>query len=124
MTPQFELGTLIAERQIEYEASTGERTPVTVRVGQPHVHVREPHETWVCPLQIEGLGFPQVRGFFGVDAMQALLLCIHIIPSELGQHLRKNGGRFLFLGGPDNSFVSSCRSVLEYCGDAFPPEAQ
>jgi len=124
MIPQFELGPLIAERQMEFEAPTGERIPVTVRVGLPRVHAREPRETWVCPLQIEGLGSPQVRGFFGVDAMQALLLCVHIIPSELGHHLRKNGGRFLFLGGSDSSFVSSCRSALEYCGDTFPAEAQ
>jgi hypothetical protein len=117
---KFELGTLIAERLIEFEAKTGVRTPVAVRIGRPIVHEREPHELWVCPFQIEGLGSSEVRGCFGIDAMQALLLCVHIIPADLGHHLRAEGGRFLYLGEPDSSFVASCRTVLQYSGDVFP----
>lgn len=124
MNRQFELGVPIAERHLEFETRTGERTPVIVRVGRPVIDESAPHEDWVCPFQIEGLGSGRVMGIFGVDAMQALVLAIHTIPAELAHHLRHQGGRLLHLGHPDVSFVASCRTVLEHTSGEFPPEEQ
>lgn len=119
----FELGEIIADRHLVFEASEGWTRDVTVRLGRPVLDPSARNETWVCPFQIEGLGRARTMGMFGVDAMQALLLAIHTIPVELATYVIDPGGRFLHLGGVDKSFVSSCRTALQYAGDAFPPDA-
>jgi hypothetical protein len=121
MRHEFEIGDVIAERRITYEAAAGGRRPVVVRIGRPVLDTSAPNETWVCPFQIQGLDSDRVMGIFGVDAMQALLLAIHTIPAELAVYLREGGGRFVHLGDTDASFISSCRVALENAGDAFPP---
>jgi hypothetical protein len=123
MQRAFELGEIIAERRLVFEASKGGTRDVCVRIGRPVLDPSAPRETWVCPFQIEGLGTGRAMGIFGIDAMQALLLAIHTIPAELAIYVRDPGGRFLHLGDTDTSFVSGCRTVLEYAGDAFPPDA-
>jgi hypothetical protein len=119
---EFEIGDVIAERRLTYESATGSTRDVVVRLGRPLVDPSSPHQDWVCPFQIQGLGSERVKGIFGVDAMQALLLAMHTIPAELAAYVRDPGGRFLHLGETDSSFLSSCRSALEYAGDAFPPD--
>jgi hypothetical protein len=94
---------------------------VTVRIGRPVLDTSAPHETWVCPFQIDGIGSGKTRGIFGADAMQALLLAIHAIPVELAVCIRDSGGQFLHFGEPDASFVAACRMAIEYAGDEFPP---
>jgi hypothetical protein len=123
MRREFELGDVIAERRLVFEATAGWTQDISVKIGRPVLDSLAPHETWVCPFQVQGLGRGRVMGIFGVDAMQALLLAIHTIPAELACYIRDPGGRFLYLGGTDASFVSSCRTVVENTGDAFPPEA-
>jgi hypothetical protein len=120
MLREFEIVDVIAERRLTYEAP-GRSRPVVVRIGRPILDPAAPHETWVCPFQIQGLDSDRVMGIFGVDAMQALLLAIHTIPAELAVYLRDGGGRFVHLGDTDASFISSCRGALENAGDAFPP---
>jgi hypothetical protein len=121
MQREFDLGDVIAERRLVFEATPGWTRDVSVKIGRPVIDPSAPHETWMCPFQIQGLGTGRVMGIFGIDAMQALLLAIHTIPSELASYIRDPGGRFLHLGGTDTSFVSSCRTVLECAGDEFPP---
>ena len=123
MQRAFELGDVIAERRLVFEATEGWTRDVSVRIGRPVLDPSAPHETWICPFEIRGLGTGRAMGIFGVDAMQALLLAIHTIPSELAAYVRDPGGRFLYLGDVDTSFVSSCRTVLECTGDVFPRNA-
>lgn len=106
MQREFELGDVIAERQLVFEATAGWRRDVRVKIGRPALDPSAAHETWVGPFQIEGLGSGRVMGIFGADAMQALLLAIHTIPAELACYVRDPGGRFLHHGGTDSSFVS------------------
>jgi uncharacterized protein DUF6968 len=121
MGREFELGDLIAERQLTFESAAGESHQVVVRIGRPVVDHSAPHKDWFCPFQIQGLGSESVKAIFGVDAMQALLLAIHTIPAELAVYVRDAGGRFVYPGETDGSFISPCRSALEHAGDAFPP---
>jgi hypothetical protein len=121
MEHTFELGDVIAERRLVFEATEGWTRDVSVKIGRPVLDPSAPRETWVCPFEIQGLGTGRAMGILGVDAMQALLLAIHTIPSELAAYVRDPGGRFLHHGDVDTSFVSSCRTVLEYAGDVFPP---
>lgn len=123
MRQDFELGDVIAERRLVFHATAGWTRDVTVCIGRPVVDASTPQRVWVCPFQIRGLGEERVRGIYGVDAMQALLLAIHTIPAEMAAYVGEPGGTFLHLGKPDDGFVSPCRTVLKYADDAFPPEA-
>ena len=121
MAPDFALGDVIAERHLTFQPRVGAAQDVTVRIGRPVQDSSAPHETWVCPFQIEGIGSGKTRGIFGADAMQALLLAIHTIPVELAVCIRDSGGQFLHFGEPDTSVVAACRMAIEYAGDEFPP---
>ena len=107
----FELGDLVAERQLMFEAGSGETKEVVVRVGRPIPDA--PNRAWVCPYQVSGLGRDRVVGIFGADSMQALLLALHTIPAELSSFVRKLGGRFLHNGEPEVGFVRSCQFVVD-----------
>jgi hypothetical protein len=119
--PIVDIGDVIAERRLTFQPREGVPLDVTVRIGRPVLHASAPHETWICPFQIEGIGSGKTRGIFGADAMQALLLAIHTIPVELAVCIRDSGGKFLHFGEPDASFVAACRMAIEYAGDEFPP---
>ena len=121
MPTVFDIGDVIAERRLTFQPRDGAPQDVTVRVGRPVLDASAPHETWICPFQIEGIGSGKTRGIFGADAMQALLLAIHTIPVELAACIRDSGGEFLHFGEPDASFVAACRMAIEYAGDEFPP---
>ena len=121
MPTVLEIGDVIAERRLTFQPREGGPQDVLVRLGRPVLDESTPHETWICPFQIEGIGSGKTRGMFGADAMQALLLAIHTIPVELAVCIRDSGGQFLHLGEPDASFVSACRIAIEYAGDEFPP---
>jgi hypothetical protein len=116
---KFEIGEVIAERQMTYVANDGSSTAVSVHVGKPIPDPSAEHGDWFCPYKISGLGDSEVRAIFGVDSMQALLLAIHTIPAELAAHIRNQGGRFQSYGHDDASFILSCRVVLKYSGDVF-----
>jgi len=123
MQRTFELGDVIADRRLVFEATEGWTRDVSVKIGRPVRDTSAPRETWVCPYEIQGLGTGRAMGIFGVDAMQALVLAIHTIPSELAAYARNPGGRFLHLGRVDTSFVSACRTALESAGDEGAPNA-
>jgi hypothetical protein len=96
----LEIGDVIAERRLTFQPHEGAPQDVTVRSGRPVLDESAPHETWICPFQIEGIGSGKTRGMFGADAMQALLLAIHTIPVELAVCIRDSGGQFLHLANP------------------------
>jgi len=119
--PTVDIGDVIAERRLAFQPPEGGPQDVTVRIGRPVLDASAPHETWICPFQIEGIGSGKTRGICGADAMQALLLAIHTIPVELAVCIRESRGQFLHFGEPDVSFVAACRMAIEYAGDEFPP---
>src|SRR5262249_42033787 len=101
MSRELELGDVIAERRLTFQPREGAAQDVIVRIGRPMPDTSAPHEKWVCPFQIEGIGNGNTRGLYGVDAMQALLLAIHTIPVELSVWIRDLDGQFLDLGERD-----------------------
>jgi hypothetical protein len=115
----FTIGDILAERHMQFEANAGWTKDVVIRIGRP---VRDPESSraWVCPYQIEGLGYDDVKGIFGSDAMQALVLSLHSIPGELAAFTRDPGGTFMRHGKPDSSLLFACRTTLDVAGDAFP----
>jgi hypothetical protein len=115
----FELGDVIAERRMTFQPRDGGPQEVTVRIGRPILDASAPRPTWVCPFQITGIGDGETHGLFGIDSMQALLHTVHTIPVELAAYARDADGQFLLFGKPDSSFVSACRTTIEYAGDDF-----
>jgi len=76
----FALGEVLASRTVKYQSPLCPSGELTVQIGQP---VPDGEGAWVCPFQIGGVPDEPVRGIFGVDAFQALILALHIIPTEL-----------------------------------------
>ena len=95
MPTVLEIGDVIAERRLTFQPREGGPQDVLVRLGRPVLDASAPHETWIGPFQIEGIGSGKTPGMFGADAMQALLLAIHTIPVELAVCIRDSGGQFL-----------------------------
>lgn len=120
MKKEFEIGEVIADRRMTYVEDNGNSRDVLVRIGRPVPDLIDDVEQWVCPFQIMGIGDGAVKGIFGIDAMQALLLGIHSIPAELAAHVLYQGGRFQRYGEDDTSFVFGCRTVLTYSDEMFP----
>jgi hypothetical protein len=119
----FELGEVMAERRVTFEADAGWSRDVWIRLGKPRADPLGKGRSWLCPYQIAGLERDGVNAIFGADAMQALLLAVHTIPAELAALMKNPGGHFIYLGKPEESFLSACRSCIEVLGDdVLPPE--
>src|SRR5215468_4845322 len=87
---KVELGSVIAERRLRV---TGQpELDVRVRIGAPRPCPDDPQTNYYCPYQIAGLGIGKVRYAGGVDAVQALELAIHILPTELDALRQKYPG--------------------------------
>ncbi|MDP4505203.1 DUF6968 family protein [Nonomuraea turcica] len=101
MTMTYELGDVVAERQLEAVAEDGARTPVTVRIGRPRPDRLSSHGDWRCPHQIAGLGEERAGAAFGVDSLQALLLSVHKLRLELARRAQDARVRLDWLDQPD-----------------------
>jgi hypothetical protein len=78
---KVELGAVIAERRLRVIGRP--ELEVRVRIGTPRPFPDDPNTNYYCPYQIHGVGSGKVRYAGGVDALQALELAIHILPTEL-----------------------------------------
>ncbi|MEW1655655.1 MULTISPECIES: DUF6968 family protein [unclassified Streptomyces] len=100
MCAEYELGQVIASRELVFTAPDGTQLPVLLEVGVP---CRDPEGTdWYCPCRITG--YPgvvdRVTAIFGVDSLQALQCALTRFPAEL------NGVEGLtFLGETDLMLV-------------------
>ena len=52
-------------------------------------------QDWGCPRRLTGFGEPIVHTIGGIDAMQALTLDLHMLPTELEAPAREDGSQFL-----------------------------
>lgn len=98
---------VIAERVLEFWAP-GRKTSkrVTVRIGAPEdLGARK---DWRVPIEIIGPGKDQIRKmrYGGVDAVQALVLTLAILPTELKLIAKAAGGKLTFFGRKDLDFYT------------------
>jgi hypothetical protein len=75
-------------------ASNGERKPVRVEIGRPHVDERG---SWACPVVVTWVG-DEIREIHGEDSMQALCLGVQFVRSML-QSAVERGSRLLHAEG-------------------------
>jgi hypothetical protein len=101
MAMTYELGEIMAERQLEAVTTDGARTRVTVRFGRPRPDELSANGDWCCPHQIVGLGEEGVGASFGVDSLQALLLSVYKVRLKLDERAAAAAVRLDWLGQPD-----------------------
>lgn len=111
----FTMTTPIASRTLLYEAADGNKREISLELGTPSRVSLETRDTWCCPFQIDGFGERIIRAIYGIDAMQALVLALHILPAELRALARDDGGRFL--NEADLGLEHACRVHLEIVGE-------
>ncbi|MGI5214083.1 DUF6968 family protein [Plantactinospora sp. CA-290183] len=100
MTTSYELGEVVAERLVDAVAEDGSRTPVVLKIGKP-LPDPLPGGDWYCPRQVLGLGDEAVQASFGVDSLQALLLCVYGLRLTLAERADAASVRLDWLGQPD-----------------------
>jgi hypothetical protein len=91
---------------------------VRVRIGTPRPFPDDPHANYYCPYQIAGLGSAKVRYAGGVDAMQALELALHILPTELDA-LRQEHPGLGWVDAPDGDYGFS-HAVSKFVENGAP----
>jgi hypothetical protein len=94
MMRTFALGEELSSRTLRFRTRSGNVLNVTVVLGKPVADLEPPERAWICPFQIVGIRDEPVRAMFGVDAFQALVLALHVIPTELRSIARDESGSF------------------------------
>jgi hypothetical protein len=105
--------TTIASQALSYQRADGSPSQITVELGTPGPS-NEGMRDWECPFQITGFGEPIKRTIFGIDSMQALVLALHVLPTQLNALAREDGGRFL--DQSDLGLDHACRVHLDEAG--------
>jgi len=98
---------IIAERVLEFWAPGKKRSKrVTVRIGAPEYLGRR--KDWVIPIAIIGPEKDQIleRRYGGTDAVQALVLTLAILPTELKLIANAAGGKLTFFGRKNLDFLT------------------
>jgi hypothetical protein len=80
----------VATLELVEVASDGERKPIRVEIGRPHLDGRG---SWACPVIVTPVS-NEVREIHGEDSMQALCLGIRFVRSML-QSVVDRGNRLL-----------------------------
>jgi hypothetical protein len=111
----FELGDVIATRKVRFKGADGTLVDVSVSLGKPVPDPRDPQRTRMCPYQIRGIGDERIRAIFGIDTMQALILALHILPTELAAIARETGGSFVS-DEQDLGLTHACQLQMEGFG--------
>jgi len=91
----------IARREFEFNGRDGP-VKVVASIGTPAVMPDDPHQEWYCPWLIEGPDKTRSSDGVGVDTMQALLLALSGMRTDLEMIARK--GKLTFLAGEDLMF--------------------
>ncbi|GAA2599329.1 DUF6968 family protein [Streptomyces tubercidicus] len=100
MAMVYELGEVMAERELEAVTRDGGRTPVVVKLGTPHPDPLGTGEDWCCPHQILGLGDENVLAAFGVDSLQAFLMATRSLKAHLAERSAAASVTLTWLGQP------------------------
>jgi hypothetical protein len=88
------LGEILASRTLRFQLGSRPAIDITVKVGRPVPDPEDHDRSWICPFQISGIRDEPVRAIFGIDAIQALVLALHALPTELRAMAREESGSF------------------------------
>src|SRR5262245_35698946 len=96
----------IATQMLCVRCNDGEK-PIVIHLYAP----KQQEADWQCEPFIAGFGREVRRHAFGVDAMQALVLAIHILPTEVRKFANEEGAEFI--EEPDFGIDRACWMNLE-----------
>ncbi len=96
------LGRVIASREIDFIHHSGKVELAIVSIGEPIQP--EAKGPWGCPYRVQTPSFQRTFAMAGEDSMQALILSLHVIGSELIGLARENNGVFKQYGDDDLGF--------------------
>ncbi|WP_154662551.1 DUF6968 family protein [Solimonas flava] len=97
------LKQVVACRELEFvHSSDGSKEAVLVSIGVPFEEEKDIQ--WRCPYTIEAPSFKKSFGVAGADSMQALLLTVSIMSSELKALEKRHSGVFTQYGEPATGF--------------------
>jgi Domain of unknown function (DUF6968) len=94
----YAMTRVVARRYLEYRPAQGRSGKVIVEIGKPAPDPASKYGDWYCPHRITGLGETRVFPVFGVDPVQALILCLAHLSAEITRWGRKDGA-LRWLGG-------------------------
>jgi len=86
-----EIGEVIARRELKLAQDGREPADVIVLIGRPRQ--LPGHADFYCPYQIKGINSEKVRHIYGIDELQALLLAIFTLATELDALNKELGGK-------------------------------
>lgn len=92
-----ELGVVVAERRLDVVRNDGTEHELLVRIGMPRPDPREGGD-WECPGQMLGLGDEKLHRAYGVDALQAFILCLQLLDGLIRKRVHE---LFVFSAEPD-----------------------
>ncbi len=92
----YELGAIVAERNLDLISADGVATPCKVRVGTP---IPVDREEWVCPYKVEAGDHVVEFRMHGIDSMQALILTLKTLDGEISEMAKNLGATVRYLDG-------------------------
>lgn len=78
----YRMGKVMASREFQWRDRDGSLRPGRIEISVPR-RDRRPGGDWVCLRRILGLQDEKVRPTYGIDGIQALLLAMAILSTEL-----------------------------------------
>lgn len=94
------LDEVILQRAYDVETREGASREIAVRIGRPTRDLAEGGD-WKCGYIVDGLGRDISGVAYGVDSLQALLLCLRRIAAELDHVSRELNATLTWLGMED-----------------------
>ncbi len=108
--PTTELGDTVLERLFESTDADGNKSIIKLRLGIPyHVPDSTSNLKWRCAYQIIGTGFEKVKLAQGMDAIDAMLMCVQL--ADVWMKMYQKDMTITWLGE-------------EWLGLVFPPASQ
>ena len=95
---KYAMTEIIAQRELDF-LGPGGHTKVVASIGKPALMPDAPHGDWYCPWLIEGPDRRRERDAAGIDAVQALLLAVSGLRTDLQVIARS--GKLTFLDSDD-----------------------
>ncbi len=97
------LSVIVAERKLKFRGTAGKTKTIKVFLGKP-VKAPNTHGDMCCPLKIVGIGDDSVKGAFGVDAVQALIMALWKIQVDLDGFAKRQKGTIEWVGSSGHGF--------------------
>jgi hypothetical protein len=97
------LGSVIAERELSFETSSGVARTIRVQVGAPVSDPDHPASA-LCPIVALGFDKEEKLVLGGIDSMQALISALQTVPHFLQACARQYRGQLTWVGNPDIGF--------------------